>query len=60
MLKSYELKNKNTRAKIIDTINIGTERVNKLECDLSVAEYFLECLIMFDLKKSTYSDKIDV
>ena len=60
MLKSYELKNKNTRVKVIDTINIGTERANKQECDLSIAEYFLECLIIFDLKKTTHGNKMDV
>lgn len=41
---------------IIDTLNEGTQ----LTYDSSIAEYFLECLIAFDLKKTTYSNKIDV
>lgn len=78
MLKSYKLKNANSRVKAIETIIIETEQVGKqehpdnneiigmldgvkqAEYDVRIAEYFIENIIMFDLKKTTHSDNMDV
>ena len=78
MQKSYELKNRNSRVKAVEIINIETEQVGnqeypdnneiidrldsvkQTEYDLRIAKYFIESIIMLDLKKTTHSDKIDV